>query len=54
MWYVYLLKCSNGDIYKGCTQDIEDRLNRHQKGYVEATKNCLPVQLISYVAFIDK
>jgi putative endonuclease len=54
MWYVYVLKCSDGHIYIGCTSGVNDRLHRHQSGYVPATKLRLPVQLITYVAFTDK
>ncbi|MEQ1800200.1 MAG: GIY-YIG nuclease family protein, partial [Lacibacter sp.] len=54
MWHVYILLCSNGDYYKGCTNNIEDRFNRHQKGWVDATKNLLPVELITYITFTDK
>ncbi len=46
--------CSDNKTYTGCTDDLKDRLERHQKGYVEATKNRLPVKLISYFAFSDK
>ena len=54
MWFVYLLRCANGDIYKGCTENLEERLERHHKGYVDATKNNLPVQIITYIAFDNK
>ena len=54
MNYVYNLKCANGTIYTGCTNDIEDRLDRHSKGQVEATKNRLPINLICYTAFENK
>jgi putative endonuclease len=54
MQYVYILLCSNGDYYKGCTNNIEERLHRHQSGWVEATKTVLPVELIFYSAFNDK
>ena len=54
MYYVYILQCSNGDYYKGCTNNIQDRLERHQKGWVEATRDLLPVQLITYIVFTDK
>ena len=54
MWFVYMLKCSNGDIYKGCTENIEERIHRHNKGYVDATRNVLPVTLIGYFAITDK
>ena len=54
MWYVYILKCSNGDYYKGCTNNIQERLHRHHHGWVTATKEILPVQLITYIAFTDR
>ncbi len=54
MWYVYILLCNNGDLYKGCTENITERLERHSKGWVDATKYLLPIQLITYVAFNDK
>ena len=54
MWYVYILKCSNGEYYKGCTNNIEDRLHRHNSGWVESTKNLLPVALIAYMAFTNQ
>jgi len=53
-WYVYILKCSNGTIYTGCTNNLEDRIKRHNLGQVIATKNILPVELVTYLAFTDK
>ena len=54
MYYVYILICSDKKPYIGCTQDIEERKNRHNSGYVPATKSRLPVELISYFAFQNK
>ncbi len=54
MWYVYILRCSNADYYKGCTNDINARLERHQKGWVESTRKILPVELITYTAFHEQ
>ena len=53
-WYVYILRCSNGGFYTGCTNDIEDRITRHNMGQVIATKNNLPVEIVTYIAFTDK
>mgnify|MGYP001568512168 CR=1 FL=1 len=53
MYYVYSLKCKDG-FYIGCTDNIEDRLDRHQKGYVPATENRLPVSLEFYITISDK
>jgi len=54
MYYVYILLCSDKRTYIGCSNDLKDRLERHKKGYVEATKNRLPVKLICYFAFANK
>jgi putative endonuclease len=54
MHYVYLLKCSDDSIYTGCTQNIEERLIRHNRGNVHYTKDKLPLILITYIAFSDK
>jgi len=54
MYYVYILKCSNDQPYTGCTDNLKDRVERHQNGYVPATKPLLPVKLISYFAFSNK
>ncbi|MEA1929505.1 MAG: GIY-YIG nuclease family protein [Patescibacteria group bacterium] len=53
MYYVYSLKCKNG-FYVGCTDNLKDRLARHQKGHVPATASRLPVKLDFYVAINDK
>jgi len=54
MFYVYVLKCRDEKPYVGCAENLKERLKRHSNGYVPATKNSLPVKLISYTAFLDK
>ena len=54
MWYVYILKCSDGTYYTGCTGNLDNRLERHNKGHVHYTKDKLPIELITYTAFTDK
>jgi predicted GIY-YIG superfamily endonuclease len=54
MHYVYILKCSNGKPYTGCTSDLKERIERHRFGYVPVTKDILPVELICFFAFSDK
>jgi len=54
MYYVYILRCSNGKLYTGCTSDINERLARHNNGYVTSTQNIRPVNLITYTAFSEK
>lgn len=53
MYYVYSLKCNDG-YYVGCTDNLEDRLERHRKGQVSATADRLPIKLDSYFAIEDK
>ena len=54
MWTVYLLKCSDGTYYTGCTSDLDERLIRHNKKEVTYTSTRLPVELITYIVFSDK
>jgi putative endonuclease len=54
LWYVYILKCSNGMPYTGCTNNLEERINRHNAALVLATKNYLPVELVTFIAFTNK
>lgn len=53
MHYVYSLKCREG-YYIGCTDNLKNRINRHQKGQVPATANRLPIKLNFYFAMDDK
>ena len=54
MQFVYILKCADQTFYTGCTEDLDSRIKRHQSGYVESTKDKLPIELIFYFAFIQK
>ena len=54
MYYVYVLKCANDDLYVGYSTDLKSRVSRHLSGKVRATKSKLPVKLIYYEAYSDK
>jgi putative endonuclease len=54
MQYVYLLKCSDNTTYTGCTQNLEERLLRHEQKQVLYTSTRLPVKLVTYIAFSEK
>ncbi len=54
MYYVYILLCKDGRPYTGCTVNLKDRLERHKMGNIPATKDRLPVKLVSYFALDDK
>jgi putative endonuclease len=54
MWLVYILKCSDKSFYTGCTNNLKARLERHNKSQVHYTKDKLPIELVTYIAFSDK
>lgn len=54
MYYVYILVCADNKPYTGCTNDLKDRISRHDKGQVRATKDRLPVKLVAYFAVANK
>ena len=53
MHYIYSLKCKDG-YYIGCTDNLKERIGRHQNGYVPATAGRFPVSLEFYFAIADK
>ncbi len=54
MYFVYILKCADNKPYTGCTDNLEERLERHMSGYVPATENRRPIQLVAHIVFNDK
>ncbi|MDO8747638.1 MAG: GIY-YIG nuclease family protein [Candidatus Omnitrophota bacterium] len=40
MWYVYMLKCQDGAIYTGITDDIARRFKEHAQGKGGHYTNC--------------
>jgi predicted GIY-YIG superfamily endonuclease len=47
MWYTYILKCADGSFYTGRTNDLSERLTRHNAGRGPKWTACrLPVQLV--------
>lgn len=52
---VYVLKSQkDGNLYIGCTSNIQKRLLMHEQGKVFSTKNRLPVELIYHETYDDK
>jgi putative endonuclease len=45
-WQVYVLRCADGTLYTGCTNDLPRRLYRHGHGDVKYTRGRLPVVLL--------
>jgi len=54
MHTVYILRCSDGSYYTGCTSNLDERVKRHANGQVSYTRNKLPVELVTHVVFSDK
>jgi predicted GIY-YIG superfamily endonuclease len=54
MHYVYILKNERGKKYVGCTDDLKDRLIRHNRGEVPSTAKLVPWYIAHYSAFLDK
>lgn len=50
-YYVYYLNNLKETPYVGCTNNLKNRFQRHNKGYVPATKNLRPWKLIAFFAF---
>jgi putative endonuclease len=52
MFYVYFLKSlKNGDLYIGSCQDVNIRIERHNKGLVRSTKAYRPWKLMGSEAY---
>jgi putative endonuclease len=51
-WWVYFLRCGDGSLYCGITNDVERRLLRHGRGEVKYTRGRLPVELV-YLEEVD-
>jgi predicted GIY-YIG superfamily endonuclease len=51
-YFVYVLECEDGSIYKGVTSDLNKRINDHLAGIgAEWTKTHRPIALIHYEEF---
>jgi putative endonuclease len=53
-WSVYLLRCADGTLYCGATNDIARRLAAHGRGQVKYTRGRLPVELAHLERADDK
>lgn len=55
MYYTYvLLSLKNGVLYKGSTQDINQRIQQHNAGLVTYSRKHMPWKLIHYETFITR
>ena len=53
--YVYvLLSQKDGQFYVGYTQNVQNRIEQHNSGQVQATKRRLPIKLIYWEGCINQ
>ena len=53
--YVYMLRCADGSLYTGWTNDMEKRLKAHQRGQgAKYTRSRGPVELVYSEELTDK
>ena len=47
-WYIYLVRCSDGTLYTGITNDLGRRIREHnsEKGGARYTRSRRPVELV--------
>ncbi|MBP3634564.1 MAG: GIY-YIG nuclease family protein [Oscillospiraceae bacterium] len=54
-WYTYMVRCRDGSLYTGYTNDVKQREKVHNTGKgAKYTKSRLPVSLVYYEEFADK
>ena len=47
MWFVYILKCEDGSLYTGATNDLEKRFKAHKEGKGgKYTRSHIPVEIV--------
>ena len=55
MFYVYVLKCKDGSLYTGYTDNLKKRLKLHNVGKASRyTRSKLPVEIVARWSFANK
>ena len=55
MNYTYILKCKDGTLYTGWTNDLDKRVKAHNEGRgAKYTRSRTPVELVYYETFATK
>lgn len=55
MWFVYILKCKNGDLYTGITDNVARRFQEHKSGKGgHFTKSFIAVEMLFSEGHPDK
>lgn len=54
-WVTYILKCGDGSLYTGSTNDLTSRVEKHLSGNgAKYTRSHLPVSLVYFEKFSDR
>ena len=54
-YYIYILRCRDGTLYTGYTDDLTKRINAHNNGGgAKYTRGRLPVELVYHEAFSSR
>ncbi|MBT4856986.1 GIY-YIG nuclease family protein [Candidatus Uhrbacteria bacterium] len=54
MYFVYVLFCSDDQLYIGYSTNLKDRLRAHESGSVKSTKHRLPAKIFYYENYKNK
>ena len=55
MFYIYILKCSDGTFYTGYTHNLDNRVALHNEGKgAKYTRGRLPAELVYFEEFLTK
>lgn len=55
MFYIYMVRCKDGTLYTGFTNDVEARIRTHNEGKgARYTRGRLPVALAYTESYTDK
>ena len=54
-WLVYMLECSDNSIYTGITNNLEERLKKHESGNgAKYLRGRLPIKLVYKEKFLNR
>jgi len=49
MWFVYIIKCEDGSLYTGATNDLKKRFEAHKNGKgAKYTKSHIPEKIVFF------
>jgi len=55
MWFVYIIKCVDGSLYTGSTNDLEKRFEKHKSGKgAKYTRSHIPERIEFFEKYDNK